>query len=570
MSEQTQTTILIRHTDGPKKGQIEKFAVTNDLEIRIGRGPANQVAFDPAIDLVSREHCIIKVNSSLPDTYEITDLKSKNGTYVNGKVITEKTALIAGDIVKLGKEGPVLEFDLDPRPASHIKKTRVLDATMTGGKETKVFDTAGTKSTTSSTPTPAKETIGKQTMQHMLQESEKKSKKGLLITIVALLILVSTGGWLIYSKKPKPQLTPPQVINNYIEKKDSSFKGLTPAQIVKANESKVVFIELGWKLELTATGDQLYHVYLPYKANGSSRYYAAYVKNSQGVTEPFLSTKSGAPQGAKLIPIGGFGSGSGFVVDDRGFIITNRHVAASWLTSYSFRPDAFPGLMIADDAKGDLSVEGLSVEEGDVSKWVPAEAMNYNRRNIESGIKAIDGRLSYLDVTFANNSLRTPAKVVRISDVHDVAMIKIELPETLSKVEMFDDYNSVEVGSPVVVMGYPGMSPDQFVERSSQDAFNSNPNIVKVPVPTLSTGNIGRLVKGTAISTGAKIDGYMSTMGDYYQLTINSTGPGNSGGPMFDDHGRVTGIYSAGSAKMSYAIPIKYALDLMGRQEVIK
>jgi serine protease Do len=566
MSEQAQTTILFRHTDGPKKGQTEKFTAAPDMEIRIGRGPTNQVAFDPAIDTISRDHCSIKVNSSVPDTYEITDLKSKNGTYVNGKSITEKIALVAGDIIKLGKEGPTIEFDLDPRPASHIKKTRVLD--ITSAKETKVFDT-GTKANTSSAATPPKETIGKQTMQHMLQESEKKGKKGLLITVASVVVVFATAGFVMFNKKPKPgpQL-PPQVINNYI--KDSSFKGLTPAQIVKANESKVVFIELGWKLELTATGDQLYHVYLPYKANGSEQYYACYWRNNQGNVEPYLTTKSNAPNGARLSPIGSFGSGSGFVVDERGFIITNRHVAAGWLTSYHFGQDAFPGIMIGNDSKGNLAMEGLNVSEGDVTNWVPAEAMNYNRRNIQSGIKAIDGRLSYLDVTFANNSLRTPAKVVRISDVHDVAMIKIELPETLTKVEMYDDHSTVEVGSPVVVMGYPGMSPDQYVERNSQDAFNTNPNIVKVPVPTLSTGNIGRLVKSAPSSTGARIDGYMSSMGDYYQLTINSTGPGNSGGPMFDDHGRVTGIYSAGSAKMSYAIPIRYAMDLMGRQEVIK
>lgn len=563
MSEQAQTTILFRHTDGPKKGQTEKFTAAADMEIRIGRGPTNQIAFDPAIDTISRDHCSIKL--TLPETYEITDLKSKNGTYVNGKQISDKTVLMAGDVIKLGKEGPVIEFDLDPRPASHIKKTRVID--VTAAKETKMFDT-GTKSN-STTGAAVKETIGKQTMQHMIKESEKKGKKGLLITIASVVIVFATAGFVMYNKKPKPgpQL-PPQIVNNYI--KDTSFKGFTPAQIVKSNESKVVFIELGWKLELTATGEQLYHVYLPFKSNGSSDYYACYWKNSQGDAEPYLTTKSNAPDGARLVPIGGFGSGSGFVVDERGFIITNRHVATGWLTSYHFRNDAFPGIMISNDAKGNLFMEGLSVQEGDVANWVPAEAMNYNRRNIQSGIKAIDGRLSYLDVTFANNSLRTPAKVVRISDVHDVAMIKIELPETLQKVEMYDDHTSVEVGSPVVVLGYPGMSPDQYVERSSQDAFNTNPNIVKVPVPTLSTGNIGRLVKSSPNSTGARVDGYMSSMGDYYQLTINSTGPGNSGGPMFDDHGRVTGIYSAGSAKMSYAIPIKYAMDLMGRQEVIK
>jgi S1-C subfamily serine protease len=54
--------------------------------------------------------------------------------------------------------------------------------------------------------------------------------------------------------------------------------------------------------------------------------------------------------------------------------------------------------------------------------------------------------------------------------------------------------------------------------------------------------------------------------GDTYQLTINSTGGGNSGGPMFDDHGRVTGIYFAGKsgdAQISFSVPIKYGLELM-------
>lgn len=561
MSNQNPTTILIRHTEGPKKGQTEKFTVTSTLEIRIGRGDANTIAFDLADDTISREHCRIKVNAMLPDTYEITDLQSKNGTYVNGKAITEKTTLMAGDTVRLGKEGPSLEFDLDPKPVSHIKKTRVVDIANASPKETKVHGT-NAKGTTAANAAPPKETIGKQTMQHMLQQSEKKGKKGLLVAGIAVLILIGTAGWLVYSNQPAPK-----VVNIITEKKDS-IKTFTAAQINKANENKVVFIEVGWKLELTSTGEQLYHVYVPVVTNGITSYHAAYVKNNVGATEPLLSTKAAAPAGADLVPIGGFGSGSGFVVDERGFIITNRHVATGWLTSYQFPEDAFPGVLIGFNDKGNIDiVPGASVGPGEVARWVPAEAMNYNRQLLQSGVKAIDGRSSYLDVTFANNSLRTPAKVVRISNVHDVAMIKIELPEALTKVEMYDSYNEIEPGSAVVVMGYPGMSPDQFVANRSQDEFNRNPNIVKVPVPTISTGNIGRLVKGRASSD--KIDEYLSTMGDYYQLTINSTGPGNSGGPMFDDLGRVTGIYSAGSQKMSYSIPIKYAMELMGRQEVI-
>jgi hypothetical protein len=133
---------------------------------------------------------------------------------------------------------------------------------------------------------------------------------------------------------------------------------------------------------------------------------------------------------------------------------------------------------------------------------------------------------------------------------------------------MYDNYKDIAAGDPVTVMGYPAVSPDQFVANKSQDYFNRNPNIVKVPVPTVSLGNIGRLVHGSENNT--KADEYMSTMGDYYQLTINSTGSGNSGGPMFDEQGRVVGIYSAGNTTISFAVPIKYAMELMGRQDVIR
>lgn len=554
-------TVIIRHTGGSKKGQTEKFSVVNDFNIRIGRGPDNNVSFDPVKeDTISREHCIIRLENFSSDTFQIIDSQSRNGTFVNGKRITEKTTIFAGDSISLGKDGPAMEFDVDPRPASHVKKTRVVDVPVKEfTKETKAHETVSTAQKS----VPQKETIGKQTMQHMLQQSERKSKKGLWISLIGILILVGTTSYLLYNRKPTTV-----VVKQNISSPPLKPTSLTVAQIAKANDNKVVYIEMGWKLVLTQTGDQLFHVYMPIKEGSQIRHVASYLRNSLGVIEPYLATKSFAPKDALLEPIGGFGSGSGFVVDERGFIVTNRHVAASWLTSYFFPNYAFPGVLMEANAKGDWVVVRSNISNGDVMNWVPAEAMNYNRQLLETGIKGIDGELAYLDVTFANNSLRTPAKVVRISNTHDVAMVKIDLPEPLNKVTMHDNYKEIETGSVVVVMGYPGMSPDQFVANRSQDFFNRNPNIVKVPVPTVSTGNIGRLVKGSAGTP--KVDEYLSMMGDYYQLTINSTGPGNSGGPMYDDQGKVVGIYSAGSEKMSYAIPIKYAIELMGRQSVIK
>lgn len=561
----SQTNILLRHIDGSKAGQTEKFPVSNDVEIKIGRGQSNNIAFDLADDSISREHCRIKVNSLLPDTYEITDLQSKNGTYVNGKAITEKTVLYAGDVIRLGKEGPMLEFDLDPKPASHIKQTRVIDAPLAAGKETKVH-TTDISNGNSAKSTPVKETIGKQTMQHIIKESEKKGKKRLSIISIALLLILGTGAWLVYANKPVKTIIHEKGKDSVVVVGDTSKK-LSPVQITKDNSKNVVFIEIGWNLKMT-NGEQLYHVKVPVKELGVINYYAAYTTNTLGAIEPLLCAKGEEPLGAILEPIGGFGSGTGFVVDPRGFIVTNRHVAAPWETTYAFKPNDFPGRLYVLNTRGGLSyVPGSAVMPQDVAKWIPANAMNLNLMNVESGVTVIKGESTYMDVTFANNSIRIPAGKVMPSPSHDVAIFKIEIVEELSAVKLLNNYNEIETGSEVTVMGYPGMSPDQYVATASNDFFNRNAKVIKVPVPTVSAGIVGRLIKANAGTE--KVAQYFNSMGDYYQLTINSTGAGNSGGPMFDNQGNVIGIYSAVNSNMSFAIPIKYALELMGREDVI-
>jgi S1-C subfamily serine protease len=63
-----------------------------------------------------------------------------------------------------------------------------------------------------------------------------------------------------------------------------------------------------------------------------------------------------------------------------------------------------------------------------------------------------------------------------------------------------------------------------------------------------------------------------STFGDVYQLTVNSTGPGNSGGPIFDDRGRVIGVFTSGTrgdVMITFAVPIRYGIELMGTRRVM-
>ncbi|HLT50012.1 MAG TPA: trypsin-like peptidase domain-containing protein [Aequorivita sp.] len=549
--------MLIRHITGSKKGQVEKFSVENNPEIRIGRGLENNVSFDPVKeDTISRDHCRIIQDSTNSERFFIYDSQSKNGTYVNDVLTTGRTELFAGDIVKLGKDGPSFEFDLDPRPQSHIKKTRVIDPIV--AKETKIHTATDLPKATSEKTPPVKEGIGKNTMQHMIRESEKKSKTGLIITVIAILLLASTGGYILFKNQKVKEIV-------HVTDPKTTF---TPTEIAKANQEKVVYIEMAWKLTNTASSEEMYHVYYPvFQDKQIIGYRAAYSQNEQGAIVPLLVTKGdylkalGNAQGIELDLIASAGSGSGFVVDERGFVATNRHVASNWLTRFNFQQYAFPGVLVEPNQNGQYAPAwDKTVTQEMVGDWVPGNDKRYTGVN------------TYLDVTFANNSQRTPAKIVRISSTHDVAMIKIDLPEALPKVDLYDSYDEIQPGDPAIVMGYPGIAPVQLVLKRSQDVFNTNAEITSVPVPTVSNGNVGRMVRGS--EKNSKIDDYQSTFGDYYQLTINSTGGGNSGGPMFDEKGRVVGVYSAGKwvpgTSISFAVPIKYVMELMGRQQVIK
>jgi S1-C subfamily serine protease len=128
-------------------------------------------------------------------------------------------------------------------------------------------------------------------------------------------------------------------------------------------------------------------------------------------------------------------------------------------------------------------------------------------------------------------------------------MIKIDLPGGLKAVTLKDATDEVSPGQRILIMGYPGASPDVLVGRASVDGFNRQTQVFTVPSPTASDGSIGRVI---------------SMFGDYYQLSGSSPGPGNSGGPIFNKDGHVIGIYTAGNAQgMSFAVPIKYGMDLM-------
>lgn len=566
MADTTVDRFVIRHLTGTKANQVEEFDYRKYSEISFGRASSNALQFDPERDTtVSREHGKIVKDPLQSLSFSVVDNNSRNGIFINKTRVVGSSILQPGDEIQLGQGGPVFQFDLNPRPLDLMMSTRVVEIQQAGKptSDISLLDKINGSGDLDSTAIPHKTGLGKQTVERMMMTERQKTSRSMALGIAVVLVLLSGLGYFFRDKFGSQKTI---VINKPTVVPISKPDGLTPEQIALANTSNVVFIEFGYKLIYTPTGDDIYHQYMPVKQrNGSIRNVAMYIEVEPGRIEPLLNLKKDVQVGQPIAMAGA--SGTGFVVSPQGHILTNRHVAAAWNSHYSFPEDAFPGLLLTQGPNGWQVDESRIVNE---FRWVPSETQFFGRKPMSG--KVIEGVNTYLDITFNKNEQRFPAQGKPIiSPKHDVAIVKIDLPETLTPVKLRDADKDIAAGQPITVMGYPGISPDVYVGEYSSDFANRNPQIVKVPDATVTPGNIGKVIRG---QTSGKASAYYSEFGDYYQLTVNATGAGNSGGPVFDKEGNVIGIFTASTSRqdatrITFAIPIKYGLELMGRRQVV-
>ena len=198
--------ILLRHVTGSKSGQVERFILGDFDEVTIGRDPSSAVCYDSPGDAhVGRHHAKISRESAQSDQFCITDLASRNGTFVNHQQISGTARIFPGDIIQFGRSGPAFQFDAELGERSATAETGQptmeslnpfphLQPPPPAYAETKAAEPPPGDS-----PEPPDRPVGRNTIEQLLKKTQSETRRTLYVVAgVSLALIAVLAGLLLY------------------------------------------------------------------------------------------------------------------------------------------------------------------------------------------------------------------------------------------------------------------------------------------------------------------------------------------------------------------------------------
>jgi serine protease Do len=585
--------IVIRHLSGSKANQIDQFDLAGLQEITLGRDPTSTVAFDmQRDDEVSRKHAVIRIHNEKDQYYfRLADLSSSNGTMLNGEQVGGECELLPEDTVELGTGGPKFTFDMQPRPSYLPARTRAMtamdpaatrlvsvgDAGAEPGataEHNAVAETQQHPATELTGVTVSKGPVGRNTILRMLSDERRNSRQVWIAALAAVLVIAILGGGAIWwhgqsvatqlQQEVSAQALRSEAIRNEAAQALAKQAGLTPADIKKYGDA-TVYIHNLWQLYDRETNRPIYQK----MTNVNGEWLPAYVRMYDGKLVRWLTLENDKDSGYK--PVGKDHTGSGFVIGENGFILTNKHVASGWTSAYedfpyySWTRGSVYGVGQSDRHDTERNVNLVR----SLTDWVP-ESGGYifesaRPNTISNGQREFYGRNDLLTVQFPGTRIDVNAVLLRTSIDADVAEIKIESTQGLSKLDLADD-NSVQIGEKIILLGYPGVSQETIAVQKSNEGGQIRERAVYIPEPTVTEGIVAKMPTKQHKDQGDVTT--FGTTGDTYQLDIFA-GPGHSGGPVLDASGKVIALLSLVSTTaqhVSFAVPVSYVRELLQPQ----
>jgi len=315
-----------------------------------------------------------------------------------------------------------------------------------------------------------------------------------------------------------------------------------PKGILDSAGSAVVSIDATWRLFDPESGRQAYHWYVPNPSSSTPARLPVFVRMGDGVIEPVLILDDERDTNR---PVGGRVLGSGCVVQDNGFILTSGLLAAPFNGPYKWPEGTAPAVLI--DPEG----HSISVTNELPGGWVPLSSRFVITRRtsvedlrlgqVEPTGRRLDGRLDAIFIGFSGTQNRISAKLVGMSANNKLALVKADVLKPVHSVSVRSAKEALGGADRAYLLGYP------LGSRADRKAAVRLATVVKT-----AEGALGQ---------------EMAACPGCFQISESGADAGFEGGPVFDDQGRLAGVFVPliGERRSFLAIvPIDQAADLLG------